>query len=169
MCARLSSITGTVVPDQTSDRSASPSYRGPRITRFKLPQQLLRNSRVAVVQATDTWVRNYRAAAHARLSSTRRLFLQGQMSSVVVIQVDNLIPIVRSRERSVIRGIRGMGVLSGFMEHLQRVDEPCIAAVWNRTMKLGSSRYRSGCSTRAPVAECTVRRSPRLTAQHCWS
>jgi hypothetical protein len=81
----LSSITVTAVPDQTSDRSATPSYRGPRITRFKLPQQLLCNSRVAVVQATDTRVRNYRAAAHARFSSTRRLFLQGQMSSVVVI------------------------------------------------------------------------------------
>ena len=71
----LSSITVTAVPDQTSDRSATPSVRGPRITRFKQPQQLLCNSRVAVVQATDTWVRNYRAAAHARLSSTQRLFL----------------------------------------------------------------------------------------------
>jgi hypothetical protein len=75
MFARLSSITVIAVPDQTSDRSATPSYRGPRITRFKLPQQLLCNSRVAVVQATDTRFRNYRAAAHARLSSTRRLFL----------------------------------------------------------------------------------------------
>src|ERR1700736_2110187 len=59
------------------------------------------------------------------------------MRPALVVQVDNLIPIVRSRERSVIRGIRGMGVLSGFMEHLQRLDGPCIAAVWNRTMKLG--------------------------------
>ena len=40
------------------------------------------------------------------------------MRPVLVVQVDNLIPIVRSRERSVIRGIRGVGVLSGFMEHL---------------------------------------------------
>jgi hypothetical protein len=81
----LSSITVTAVPDQTSDRGATPSVRGPRITRFKQLQQLLCDSRVAVVQATDTRFRNYRAAAHARLSSTRPLFLQGQMSSVVVI------------------------------------------------------------------------------------
>jgi hypothetical protein len=40
------------------------------------------------------------------------------MGAVVVIQVDNLIPIVLNRERSVIRGIRGMGVRSGFMERL---------------------------------------------------
>lgn len=39
------------------------------------------------------------------------------MSPVFVVQVDNLIPIVLNRERCVIRGIRGMGVQSGFMEH----------------------------------------------------
>src|ERR1700738_1074178 len=33
-----------------------------------------------------------------------------QVRSIIVVQVDNLIPIVRSRERSVIRGIRGVGV-----------------------------------------------------------
>jgi hypothetical protein len=40
------------------------------------------------------------------------------MGAIPLVQVDNLIPIVLNRERSVIRGIRGMGVLSGFMERL---------------------------------------------------
>jgi hypothetical protein len=48
----------------------------------------------------------------------RSIFGQRQMSSGVVVQVDNLMPIVLNRERSVIRGIRGMGVLSGFIERL---------------------------------------------------
>jgi hypothetical protein len=129
-------------------------------------------NRITVVQAAES-----RQGLNLAFSPTANccwpirwgVLREAQVRSIIMVQVDNLIPIVRSRERSVIRGIRGMGVLSGFMEHLQRVDGPCIAAVWNRTMKLGSSRYRSGCSNRAPVAECTVRRSPRLTAQHCWT
>ena len=40
------------------------------------------------------------------------------MWPTMVIQADNQIPIVRSRERSVIRGIRGVGVRSGFTEKL---------------------------------------------------
>ena len=39
-------------------------------------------------------------------------------------------------------------------------------ATW--MVKLGSSRYHSGCSNPAFVAACTVRGSPPLTAQHCW-
>jgi hypothetical protein len=39
------------------------------------------------------------------------------MGTVLVEQVDNLIPIVVKYERFVIRGIRGMGVLSVSMEH----------------------------------------------------
>src|SRR6266436_1841606 len=93
--------------------------------------------------------------------------MEDRMGPIRFLQVDNLIPIVLSRERSVIRGIRGMGGLSGFMECLSRVDRPCIAAVWNRTLRLGSSKYRSGCSNQAPVAECTVRRTPRLSTPHC--
>src|ERR1700694_1375096 len=130
---------------------------------------MLGSAVVAMVQPTQASPRDDLTLACRTSPARRCLLLKPEVRSVVMVQVDNLIPIVRSRERSVIRGIRGMGVLSGFMEHLQRVDGPCIAAVWNRTMKLGSSRYRSGCSNRAPVAECTVRRSPRLTAQHCWT
>jgi hypothetical protein len=48
----------------------------------------------------------------------RRVLREAEMRSVLMVQVDNLIPIVLNRERSVIRGIRGMGVLSGFMERL---------------------------------------------------
>ena len=49
------------------------------------------------------------AVARASLS-------QGQVRSGVVVQVDNQLPIVLNRESSFIRGIPGMGVLSGFME-----------------------------------------------------
>ena len=46
-----------------------------------------------------------------------RVLREPQMRPIVMVQVDNLIPIVLNRERCVIRGIRGMGVRSGFMEH----------------------------------------------------
>jgi hypothetical protein len=44
--------------------------------------------------------------------------LEPAMGAVLVIQVDNLIPIVLNYKRSLIRGIRGTDVLSGYMEHL---------------------------------------------------
>ena len=47
-----------------------------------------------------------------------RVLGQPQMGSIFMVQVDNQIPIVLNCEKSIIRGIRGMGVLSGFMEHL---------------------------------------------------
>ena len=47
-------------------------------------------------------------------------------------------------------------------------SSPNTGAVWNRTRKLDSPRYRSGYSNQVPVAKSVVRRSPRLTAQHCW-
>jgi hypothetical protein len=73
---------------------------------------------VAVVKSSD--LRNYYDAPafwlfHSRL---RSVLGQRQMSSGALVQVDNLIPIVLNWERSVIRGIRGMGVRSGFMERL---------------------------------------------------
>ncbi len=60
------------------------------------------------------------------LSEFRRLYLprdrsilvERQVSARPLVQADNQIPIVRSRERSVIRGIRGVGVRSGFTEKL---------------------------------------------------
>jgi hypothetical protein len=36
------------------------------------------------------------------------------------------------------------------------VDALYTGAVWSRTAKLGSSRYRSGCLNQVPVAKCTV-------------
>ena len=106
------------------------------------------------------------AAAHTSTGHTHILRMDGKVFGLG----SPIITVVQSTQSimGVIRGIRGMGVLSGFMEHLLRVDGPSIAAVWNRTMRLDSSRYRSGCSNRAHVAECTVRRSRLLTAQHCW-
>ncbi len=47
-----------------------------------------------------------------------RVLRESEMSPVLVVQADNQILIVRSRERSVIRGIRGVGVQSGFTEKL---------------------------------------------------
>jgi hypothetical protein len=44
------------------------------------------------------------------------VFREPQVRPVLVVQVDNLIPIVLNRESSFIRGIPGMGVLFGFME-----------------------------------------------------
>jgi hypothetical protein len=44
----------------------------------------------------------------------RSVLGQRKMRARTTVQVDNQIPIVRSRERSVIRGIRGVGVRSGF-------------------------------------------------------
>ena len=54
--------------------------------------------------------------AQHRRPTHRRVFSKPQMRPIVVVQVDNLIPILLNCEKSVIRGIRGMGVLSGFME-----------------------------------------------------
>src|SRR5215469_4862541 len=123
---------------------------------------------LTVVQPAQSIMGNHATRGYVASSGPWRSLSQPKVRAVLVMQVDNLIPIVLNCERSVIRGIRGMGVLSGFMEHLLRVDGLSIAAVWNRTMRLDSSRYRSGCSNRAHVAECTVRRSRLLTAQHCW-
>ena len=47
-----------------------------------------------------------------------RIFRESEVRPIFMVQVDNLIPIVLNWERSVIRGIRGMGVRSGFMERL---------------------------------------------------
>jgi hypothetical protein len=74
---------------------------------------------VSVMKSSD--LRNhYDAPAFWLLhgSRFRSVLGQRQMSSGALVQVDNLIPIVLNWERSVIRGIRGMGVRSGFMERL---------------------------------------------------
>jgi len=49
-------------------------------------------------------------------SRLRSVLGQCQMGSGALVQVDNQIPIVVNRESSFIRGIPGIGVLSGFME-----------------------------------------------------
>jgi len=123
---------------------------------------------ITAVQSTQSIIGNHATRGYVASSAPWRSLAQPEVRPVFVMQVDNLIPIVLNCERSVIRGIRGMGVLSGFMEHLLRVDGSSIAAVWNRTMRLDYSRYHSGCSYWAHVAECSVRRSRLLTAQHCW-
>ena len=46
----------------------------------------------------------------------RRIFVEREVSSKIVVQVGNLIPIVLNRESFSIRGIRGVDVLSGFTE-----------------------------------------------------
>ena len=46
---------------------------------------------------------------------------------------------------------------------------PYTGAVWNRTTKLGSSRYPSGWSNPVPVAKCTVRKCalPAIALVRC--
>jgi hypothetical protein len=73
---------------------------------------------VAMVQAAQSHMRNHLTGYCRADSAARCFFVQTKMGSVFMVQVDNLIPIVLSREKSVIRGIRGMGVRSGFIEHL---------------------------------------------------
>ena len=48
----------------------------------------------------------------------RSILVERQVSASPLVQADNLIPIVRSHERSIICGIRGVGVRSGFTEKL---------------------------------------------------
>ena len=56
-------------------------------------------------------------ARNCRRATNWRVLGEPGVRPVFVVQVDNLIPIVRNWGRFVIRGIHGMGVLSGFMEH----------------------------------------------------
>jgi hypothetical protein len=74
---------------------------------------------VSVVQTANFW-QFHHSAEFGRLNSARNrcVLVEGQMSARASVQVDNLIPIVRSRERSVILGIPGVGVRSGFTEQL---------------------------------------------------
>jgi hypothetical protein len=65
---------------------------------------------VCQLMAMDAWARPRPALG------IRNTWSQARMGSSLIVQVDNLIPILLNCEKSVIRGIRGMGVLSGFME-----------------------------------------------------
>src|SRR5438132_567751 len=81
---------------------------------FRLPAQTGRRTTsggsalVSMVQAADLRKRDnptdVRSLNWARL---RRILLQSEVRSAVVIQVDNATPIVPSLEKSVTRGIRG--------------------------------------------------------------
>ena len=74
-----------------------------------------------MMQAAESRKGSYGASLSGTIRSQParwRILRQPQMRAIFMVQVDNLIPIVLNRERSVIRGIRGMGVLSGFMEAL---------------------------------------------------
>ena len=51
-------------------------------------------------------------------ATRRRVLRETQMRSVLVVQVDNPIPIVLNPEKSVIRGTPGTAVLFGFLEKL---------------------------------------------------
>jgi hypothetical protein len=80
----------------------------------------LRRYRVTMVQSAES--RNgldsgSHCSTDCRWATRWCVLRQTQMGPIFVVQVDNLIPIVLNRERCVIRGIRGMGVRSGFMEH----------------------------------------------------
>src|SRR6516165_12553244 len=74
---------------------------------------------VSVVQTANFW-QFHHSAEFGRLNSARNrcVLVEGQMSARASVQVDDLIPIVRSRERSVILGIPGVGVRSIFTEQL---------------------------------------------------
>ena len=74
---------------------------------------------VKVMQAADLWNLDH-VTEQGRLdgSAERCIFFERQMCTATFVQADNLIPIVRSHERSIICGIRGVGVRSGFTEKL---------------------------------------------------
>ena len=74
---------------------------------------------VEMMQAADFWNLDHRTERERfDRSADGRIFFERQMRAASFVQADNQIPIVRSRERSVIRGIRGVGVRSGFTEKL---------------------------------------------------
>lgn len=58
----------------------------------------------------------YKRRADRDWPARGRVLREPEVRPVLMVQVDNLIPIVLNCEKSVIRGIRGMGALSGFME-----------------------------------------------------
>jgi len=65
-----------------------------------------------MVQATESW-KGLNLALSPRADrcgpTCWRVLRESEMSPVLVVQADNLIPIVRSHERSIICGIRGVG------------------------------------------------------------
>jgi hypothetical protein len=55
------------------------------------------------------------------------------MKALMVVQVDNPTPIIVSREKSVIRGIRGSAALSSSTRFLSSMGNPCVGAVSRRS------------------------------------
>jgi hypothetical protein len=93
-------------------------------------------------------------------------FLNPRCVAIVVIQIDNPTPIVlKRREKSVIHGTPGTAVVFGSMAQLRRTRAPYIGTASNKTMRLGSWRYRNGCSNLLSVANCAWRRHRRSAAK----
>ena len=65
-------------------------------------------------------------------SMVRRVLLQGIVNAIVMVQVDNSTPIVPSRDKSVIHGIRGSVVLWSCMRSSSSKGTRCVDAVSRR-------------------------------------
>jgi len=111
--------TASVLPQKTKIRIAN-GQRFCILTRaFASRLRSGSFARVKVMQAAD--FRNLDHLTERRKldgSADGRIFFERQMRTASFVQADNLIPIVRSHERSIICGIRGVGVRSGFTEKL---------------------------------------------------
>ena len=74
--------------------------------------------------------------------------------ALTVVQVDNPTPIILSREKSVIRGIRGSVVLSSCTRFLSDVGIPYVGAAARKSEGNDPSRSRHGCVSRPRVVGC---------------
>src|SRR5437868_14711864 len=111
----------SVLPQKTKVRIANGHTARSAFPHERLQASLRSGSfaRVKVMQAAD--FRNLDHLTERRKldrSVDGRIFFERQMRTASFVQVNNQIPIVRSHERSIICGIRGVGVRSGFTEKL---------------------------------------------------
>src|SRR5664279_5216378 len=108
---------------------------------------------IAVMQPAHALLANHRPLFQRACPASRRLLVQPEVGSVVVIQVDNATPIVLNREKSFTLGILGTTALWRSTNPSPGMGVPCSAAASKRTSKLDSWRSRNGCSIRRPAAE----------------
>jgi len=66
----------------------------------------------------------------------------------LVVQLDDMTPIVSIRASCDINGILGMVILFGFAELQRAADSPCSSAVWRRVQTNDCWRSHSGCLMR---------------------
>ena len=82
--------------------------------------------------------------SHCDGSTERSFFVQAQVSSVFVVQVNNATPIILNREKSITLGILGTLELWRSTKLSPGMGELCADAASMRTQGLGSWRSRNG-------------------------